>query len=175
MLWSGEPKRGIVFRPEDTYLIPMGLAGVAFGIYWMRQVMTIGAPGFFPVFGVITLMSTTYIAVGRFFYDAWRRARTAYGLTNDRVIIATSGLNAKVQSLNLQALPQIILTERPDGSGTIAFGIEPPSRNRSWGQLTGIPSVPSFELIPSAKQVYNAVRDARQRLIDRPSAESSRA
>lgn len=65
-----------------------------------------------------------YITIGRFFHDAWRRGHTTYGLTSERVIIASSGLS--------------------------------PSQ---WG---GGPPVPSFEMIPDAKRIFDTLREAQR-------------
>jgi len=40
-----------------------------------------GAPPFFLLWGIPFLIVGAYITVGCFFYDAWQRGRTAYGVT----------------------------------------------------------------------------------------------
>lgn len=164
LLWSGVPKRGLVLRPADALMIPFSIMWGGFAVFWESRVIQTGAPFFFRLWGIPFVLVGAYITVGRFMYDAWRRAGVTYGLTNDRVIIATSGPFPALQSLNLRTLTDITLTERPDGTGTIAFGRTDSSRRTTWMQYGGAPAVPSFEMIAGAKQVYNALRDAQRAL-----------
>ena len=87
------------------------------------------------------------------------RARTAYGLTTERVLISTAGFAPSLKSLDLQTLPTIMLTERPDGSGTITFG--PVQEQFRWARR-GTIQPPAFDSIPGAKAVYEQIRAAQR-------------
>jgi hypothetical protein len=174
LLWSGAPRQGLVLRPTDTFMIPFSVMWGGFVVFWEYRVTTTEAPLFMRLWGIPFLVMGAYIMIGRFIHDAWRRTGTTYAVTTDRVIIAASGPFASLKSLSLGTLTDIVLTEKPDGSGSIAFGR--PTQRQEWasGQWGGGPPVPTFEMIPGAKQVYNVLRDAQARL-RAPSAVSSPA
>jgi hypothetical protein len=169
LIWSGQPRQGLVLRSSDAFMIPFSLLWGGFAIFWEATVIWSGAPIFFMLWGVPFVLVGLHLIFGRFFTDARQRANTFYGVTNDRIII-TSGKHVKrVQSLSLSTLGDISLEERADGSGTITFGT--PNPFRRWGNVAAWPGAgisrqaqPSFEMIPQAKKVYELIRSAQRRL-----------
>jgi hypothetical protein len=159
LLWTGMPRQGLMFRPADVLMVPFSLVWGAGAVYWETMVIGRNAPLLFKLWGVPFLFVAVYITFGRFIFDAWRRARTAYGLTTQRIIIASRNPLPSLKSLDLATLPTMALTERPDGTGTITFG----ANLVPWGAATwsGPPRVPAFEAIPAAKAVYEQIRSAR--------------
>ena len=163
LLWSGQPRQGVVFRGSDVFMIPFSLMWGGFAIFWEAGVIMSGAPLFFTVWGVPFVLVGLYMIFGRFFVDARRRGRTFYGVTDKRVIIVSGALSRKVKSMNLRTLSDLLLSERGDGSGTITFGARHPM---DWwlGGTTwpGMPEMsPAFELIADARGVYEVIRDAQ--------------
>ena len=159
LLWSGAPRHGLMLRAEDGLMIPFSLVWGGFAVYWNASVWRANAPSMFKLWGIPFLCVAAYITVGRFFYDAWMRSRTAYGLTTERVLISTAGFAPSLKSLDLRTLPTIMLTERPDGSGTIAFA--PVPQQFGWGRRRGT-QPPAFEAISGAKAVYEQIRAAQR-------------
>lgn len=150
-------------------MIPLSLFWAGFAVFWEHGVISTGAPLFMRLWGIPFLVVGAYVTVGRFIHDAWRRAGTTYAITSDRVIIASSPPFASLKSLSLGTLTDVELNENPDGTGSIKLGRpldREAWRTAHWG---GAPAVPTFEMIPNAKQVYNILRDSRA-----ASAESSR-
>jgi len=96
---------------------------------------------------------------GRFIYDLKRRANTFYGLTDQRAIIISGIFSKTVKSLNLISLSNVSLSEKSNKSGTITFGQELPfywTYGFNNEHLPGMSySVPKFEFIENAKEVYN--------------------
>jgi hypothetical protein len=163
LLWSGGPRQGIVLRGSDVFFIPFSLLWGGFAIFWETMVLRNGAPFFFTLWGIPFVLAGLYITVGRFFYDAWRRGRTQYGVTNERVVIVTGGMSPSTKSLNLRTLTDVTLDAKSDGSGTITFG--PTSFTASMYAGTAWPGVklpPSFELISDARRVYEIIRQAQK-------------
>jgi hypothetical protein len=159
LLWSGEPRQRLMLRPDDALMIPFSLVWGGFAVFWNASVWRTNAPLAFKLGGVPFLCVAAYIMVGRFVYDSWIRSRTAYGLTTERVLISTVGFAPSLKSLDLHTLPTVMLTERPDGSGTITFG--PVQDQFGWSRRRAM-QPPAFEAIPGAKAVYEQIRAAQR-------------
>jgi hypothetical protein len=127
---------------------------LGFAIYWNMRAYDAEAPYFFRFWGAPFLAVGLYVLVGRFFVDAWQRQRTIYGVTNDRVIVATEFFSRRTKSRQLNALPDLSLDERSDGSGSIDFGqMEPGSHN---------PNL-SFRHLENCAAVCDIIVEARSR------------
>lgn len=162
LLWAGVPRQGIVLRPSDLFQVPFSLLWAGFAVFWNVGVWTGDAPLFFRLWGLPFLLVGAYMVVGRFFVDARRRARTTYGVTDRRIIIASGILTPSLTSLSLHTLSDVTLAERPDGSGTISFGPVSFASTMSAGSpWPGVHQPPSFELIADAKRVHGIVREAQ--------------
>jgi hypothetical protein len=162
-LWAGAPRRGLVLRGSDAFMIPFSLLWAGFAFFWELSVLQEGAPLFFALWGIPFVLVGLYITVGRFLVDARRRARTTYAVTSERIIISSGAFSPSVKSLNLRTLSDVTLHERPDGSGTITFGsVSPLVAMYAGTAWPGIPQVPSFEMIPDARQVYGIIREAQR-------------
>jgi hypothetical protein len=164
LIWSGQPLMGMRFRKQDTFLIPFSLLWGGFAIFWEWGVINSKAPFFFRLWGIPFVLVGLYLIFGRFFVDAKQREKTFYGLTSERIIIISGFFSRNVRSLNLKTLSEINLDEKPDGSGTIAFGPVYLSTAR-WAS-GGWPGAsryapPSFELIKRVKEVYESIRCAQ--------------
>ncbi|MGB8356495.1 MAG: PH domain-containing protein [Chthoniobacteraceae bacterium] len=175
LLWSGQPRGGIRLRGQDAVMIPFSLMWGGFAIFWecmaLKSVSKAHHPaaGVFPLFGIPFVLIGLYIIFGRFFFDAYSRARTFYGVTNERVIIIRGGaFGQQTKSLQIRTLSDVSLTQRGDGSGTITFGPAPIVNGfNTFGGSGGWPgsrrySPPAFELIERAKEVYDIVRGAQR-------------
>ena len=68
----------------------------------------------FTIVPLIFIAVGAYMAVGRFFYDAWVRQRTAYAFTKDRALILT-----RVFSESLVSLPITSSVSSPPASATV--------------------------------------------------------
>ena len=170
LLWSGQPRGGVRLRGSDVFVIPFTLLWCGFAIFWefMAVTKTKGTgPGsaVAPLFGLPFVLVGLYLVFGRFIVDAQMRRRIFYGITNERIIIVSGLFTQRTKSLNLRTLTDVTLTERSDGSGTIAFG--PAGSFGQWFAPAGWPgagqyAVPSFDMIDQAKDVYETIRQAQK-------------
>jgi hypothetical protein len=173
LVWSGQPRGGIRLRSSDAFAIPFSLFWCGFVIFWEYSVLTGSAkrPGppdvISPIMGVLFLAVGFYLVVGRFIADAYVRGRTTYAVTTERLIIVSGFFSRQTKSLNLRTLSDITLNERSDGSGTITFGPSPVGPNRWFAQSSSWPGAgryapPAFEMIESAKEVYDLIRQTQK-------------
>lgn len=171
LIWAGIPKQGVYFQSSDIVMVPLSLLWGGFAIFWEFMAVTgqksnSGPAGhLFPLFGLPFVIIGLYMIFGRFFYDAKRRSKTFYGLTDQRAIIITGLLGHSIKSLNLATLSDVNLSEKSDMTGTITFGQD----NNLAGIFSGngFPGgqrnmVPKFELIENAKDVYNKLRQLQK-------------
>jgi len=168
LLWSGAPPQGLLFRPADIFLVPFSLLWGGFAIFWEYSVITQNAPLFFTLWGVPFVLVGLYLIFGRFLTDSYLRARTCYGVTDQRIIMLGGLFNREVTSLSLHGLNDITLNERPDGRGSITFGPTNPMyamwAGMAWPGLAR-KLAPTFERIDQARRVHTIIRDAQQRSI----------
>jgi hypothetical protein len=164
VLWSGQPRQGIVLRGADGFLIPFSLfwgGGVLFGAWAASHRGP--AAGFAAIWLIPFVLIGLYLVIGRFFVDAAQRRRTFYAVTNERILIVSGLRSRSIKSLSLRTLDQVDVSSRASGRGTILFG-----RNL-YGSLAlpGWPGTknampPMFEMIPDAAQVANLIRDVQR-------------
>jgi len=174
LLWWGQPEQGIRMRGYDFFLIPFSIFWAGFACVWegvaIFGVAQSTAPLvfriLFPLFGLLFVLVGLYLLIGRFFHDAYVRGRTIYAVTNDRAIIISGTFSLETKSLQLKTLADVTLTEKANGSGTIAFGtgawVSSGFAGNGMVSRTRRASVPSFYYIPNAKEVYNTIRDAQK-------------
>ena len=164
LIWWDRPKRGFLLRRTDFFLVPFSVLWCAFAIFWEYLVTKDGkAPTFFMLWGIPFVLVGIYFVFGRFLYDAWRRSRLVYGLTQERVLLATP---KSCRSLMLDGIGEMNLEEFRRGEGSIAFGREPPlwrGEDGGWAGWSGTPTVPTLERIPEARRVFTAIRDAQKK------------
>jgi hypothetical protein len=167
LLWKGRPRGGVRLRGSDVFLIPFSLLWGGFAIFWesiaLFAVPKNNAAGWIaPLFGLPFVLVGLYIIFGRFFVDAKMRQKTEYALTGRRAIIVSGLFSRKVRSVSLQSTPEVTLTEKADGSGTITFGAASPFS--SWVQQNtwsaGASQQPAFEMIDNVRSVYDLIQKA---------------
>ena len=164
LLWSGQPCRGIRLRALDIFLIPFSLVWCGFAIFWEVSVVNSGAPFILKLWGVLFVCFGLFFVFGRFILDARNRARTTYGVTNERILIVSGRYSRQIKSLPLRTLTEVSFSQRSNGRGTLTFGSAPFMNGflqaSSWPG-TGRYSPPSFDLIDGAKEVYDVIRHAQ--------------
>jgi hypothetical protein len=164
VLWSGRPVQGIRLQKGDAVGIPFSLFWGGFAMFWVASAYRSGAPWFFVLFGVPFVLIGLYLIAGRFFYDAWQRARIYYGVSSKRVLIVHGAKSRRVTSLDLESLGEVTFTENANGGGSLQFG-----RDSVYGANlvgTGWPGTrghlaPRFDLAEDARRVYDLIRKAQ--------------
>lgn len=159
--WAGRPGGGLVLTSRDVFLIPFSLLWCGFAIFWTFGARSMGAPGFFTLWGVMFVCIGLFFVAGRFVVDAWLRRRLRYAVTDRRILIARAAPFGRFTAIGLTQLADLTLTERANGSGTIRFGYEPSMwRNGMGGWLPSLDSTPQFLAIDDVRRVFDLVQRA---------------
>jgi hypothetical protein len=167
VVWFGRPGQGILFAPRDALLIPFSLLWGGFTIFWETMALSTRAPGGFVLFGVPFVLVGLFMIFGRFLLDAWLRARTAYALTDRRILILRWGPWPTFKAVRLDRLPEATLSESSSGRGTVRFADQAPLWSRNAGFAIWVPSLdptPQFLAIHDAKSVFAVVQKQAYRV-----------
>lgn len=159
LLWTGRPKKGIVFRSSDIIAVPFSLLWCGFAIFWETMALRSAGPSFFALFGVPFVGIGVYMVVGRFFADARNRANTVYGITKDRIIIKSGVFSSNIKSLNIRGISDISFTQKADNTGTIFLGPSPAFAIYGTGRLGGRQTLlpPMLDMIDDVHSVYEKI------------------
>jgi hypothetical protein len=125
ILWQGRPARRRLLRRTDLILVPLSLLWCGFAVFWESMVLADGAPVFAVVWGVPFVLVGVYIVAGRFVIRAVSLRRARYMVTDARVLVQGGFSGERVTMAYLRSLPPPVITERRDGTGSLAFGAIP--------------------------------------------------
>lgn len=118
VVWKGRPEKGNLLTPSDYISIPFGIIFFAFSLFWEFSVLQMGAPFFFPIFGLIFVCVGFYLMIGRFFHQASLKKKTYYVITNKKLIIQQGNTINMYEPHNL---PPMEIYLHQNGYGTIRF------------------------------------------------------
>ena len=97
-------------------MIPFSLVWCGFAFFWEFGVISSGAPIFMAIFGLPFIAVGLYITVGRFLWKAYIRKRTAYVITNKKIIRKQG---SRIDTLDKSAIMNTDARLYSDGNGTI--------------------------------------------------------
>ena len=157
LLWTGAPDSGVHVSPSDIPKSAFGLFFLSFAIFWTYLASSNSAQAgglisvVFPLFGLPFILVGAYLVGLRFFWDAFRRGKTRYALTNQRAIIATSVPGRSMASYPIHAMGRIVLEPGPPDTVTFA--------TRTVRGRRGHHGVPvGFEFIEDGAQIERLLR-----------------
>lgn len=167
LLWSGRPRRGLMLRASDVFIIPFSIFWCGFVIFWEWGVISSRAPWFFSLWGVPFIAVGLYFVFGRFLADAYERGRTSYAITDRRVLIAIKGFRRRLRTLTLEGLTEIDFAEGRGGRGTLTFGRDAIGYYGRWA-FRGWPGsgelAARFDGIENPSEVLRIIRNAQRAL-----------
>jgi hypothetical protein len=162
IIWSGQPQQGFLLRPSDALRIPFSLLWSSLVTFMFFDAVSGSTPDFFSLFFFLFFLVGLYVMFGRFFIDLAQRKKTFYALTNERIIILSGLLNQNVKSINFKKLPEINLSVKRNGRGTIIFGTSHPwdwfYAGSGWPTRGSYNLSPRFEMIEDVKIVYQQIK-----------------
>ena len=154
VLWRGCPGKGHLLTGADVFLIPFSIFWCGFVIFWEVNVISIGAPLIFMLWGIPFICVGLYFTVGRFFHMAWMRRHTAYVITNRKIIRACGNRIDMIESRNM---PPVRINAFRDGSGTIQIGYPTYHRHRGTGWNSSATHLFTLENIPEVARVERII------------------
>ena len=121
ILWAGKPSSSVVFHGEDLFLIPFSLLWGGFALFWEAGAAGLWGAGSQQggqwVFGIPFFVIGQYLIWGRFFYVAWKKKRTHYAITTQRVLVVQNTWRHWMVSAYIGALPAVSKNEHKKVSG----------------------------------------------------------
>lgn len=157
VLWKGKPGKGHIVTGQDAFMIPFSILWCGFAIFWETTAIASGAPFFFWLWGIPFVCMGLYLVFGRFLWAAHMRKRTAYVITNRKIIRLRRN---KIDMLEGRNMPAMRMSANKDGSGTIRFGEEILVRRRYSMNVNGsYTAQPAFTLenVPDVARVVQII------------------
>lgn len=151
ILWQGRPEPHLDFTRAGLVQTAFGLPILVYAVIWTVMGSRVADPGPFLRFllavGLFFIALGLYLVLGHFLWDAYRRRRTWYTLTDRRAFIATAVLGRR--KLRSHALQRIAPQYDGRVPGTIRFAAD--LRD-------------GFEMIADAPRVLEILRAAQRDL-----------
>jgi hypothetical protein len=118
LLWSGRPREGIYWRWSTTLVVLLSLFWLLILAAVALEAESTGVVIFALLFALRPLF-----ALSRPFMEATQRRDLVYGLTDQRVIVASTKDGKARQRLALSDLFRVDVDERTDGTGEVTFSM----------------------------------------------------
>ena len=112
LLWWGRPDPTKHLGKSDFFVVPFSLLWGGFAVVWEVGVLTSGAPAGFVAFGLVFVAIGLYMIFGRFIVKVRRKRRTAYGLTDQRVLVAVGSGALSDSPVSHQPIDQRVSRDR---------------------------------------------------------------
>jgi len=161
ILWRGRPAQGLLIVSTDAMRVPFSILWAGFAIFWESSVLRQPhAPIFMKLWGLPFVLIGLYLVLGRFVLDAYVRRNTEYAVTTQRVLVNRRRAFASFTTLAIDKLPELILNEKENGTGTIRFGMpvqgRQPGNNFSW--TPSLDPSPQFIRIADVRAVFDLIQ-----------------
>lgn len=156
ILWRGTPEKGHLLTGEDVIMIPFSIIWCGFAIFWEYLVLSHQAPFFFKLWGIPFVCVGLYWVFGRFIWKAFMRKRTAYVITNKKIIRQRGN---KIDMLDSKNMPPMHVTIHKDGCGTIRFGQAYVYHRNGYPLSDPNSALFSLENIPDAAKVQQLIHN----------------
>src|SRR5581483_4453065 len=103
-----------------------------------------------------------YLIFGRLLFDAYKRSKTYYGISNERAIIVVRSSPRILTCFPLPKLKEASFVAARDGSGTLYFGQQPATGVfvAPQGQWDECELPPAFEGIADVRNAFRTLREA---------------
>ncbi len=122
VLWSAQPRQGIILCSSDALMIPFSLLWGGFALSWEYEVISSDAPWLMAFLGLPFVVIGLYLIAGRFYYDAMLRKKTFYGITERRIIMLSGIWKKQALYISIIDIESVTAVKNSNGSGEIILG-----------------------------------------------------
>ncbi|MFW6117633.1 MAG: PH domain-containing protein [Thermoproteota archaeon] len=159
VLWRGKPVM-LPFIVPTLATIPVGLIFLGFAVIWMRGATSVGAPRFFPLFGLPFVLIGLGVTVGPSIWQLMRYRNTEYVITDQRLITQTGAIGLDTRFVDLDKIQEVYVKigviDKLFGTGSIQV--------LTAGEVyvgRGRPSIrPSISALKEPYEVQNILQEA---------------
>lgn len=157
LVWEGRPAKGVRVDTSGIVRSAFGVFFFGFAIFWTYMasqgtgLASEPSLSFFPLLGIPFLAIGFYMVFGHWFFNAYKRGKTRYALTEERMIIAESVFTRKLKSYPLRADTSLSMEE---GELTSVYFAEELRRTKNGSRTVNI----GFHLLPDGRDVYKMMR-----------------
>jgi hypothetical protein len=164
VLWSGQPKQGLLLTWFDWIAVPFGILWVGFAAMFGVIALANGGPADAIITAVFFVGFGSLLFFGRFVADAWIRRKTFYATTDRRALIIRQWPSRALISLDLKQTADFRLYENRGQRGTISFGARSLLELAQWNPwMPSLSKAPKFLAIKDAGRVFNLIQEVRGR------------
>ena len=164
ILWQGQPKKYVF---SVTFIITNTLTNLL-GIISMTVMTFVAyiykAPIIFKIFGLTFLSLSIFFMFFIYFLHAFRRSRTCYAITEQRIFIAYWFLRKRIKSYQIKSLPEPIFKKQSNDIATILINYEKPWSYRIFTlyiEYSWRDQFRRFEYISNAQKVFELLNERR--------------
>lgn len=159
-IWAGQPRKGVIFRSSRKNMV-LTWFGLIFCtvIGWLAYAQYSTGEYLFLVFWIPLFLIGFYTLIGRFFTDAMRRSRTAFAVTDQRIICKTG----KLYSLPLSKVQSVKVDNESGEMGDVIFNykIVEQFQNLSSQEILDM-FIPPFNMIKNPRFVMDTVNRQKE-------------
>jgi hypothetical protein len=169
LLWSGRPSQRLILNGMDLYLMAFGLVwmiGAVAGIVSFIQKGQVEEGAWLGAFMAFVFAAIGfYVFFGRILVERYRRRKTWYGVTSERVIVISNCFGKRtVHSQLLRLVDEIRLSLKSGDHGTIDFGAGQTSWSASGWPGYFMKGSMMLILASEARTVHSLIHEAQRSL-----------
>ncbi len=134
IIWEGRPSAGLKLDRPALLQTASGLFTLVFALVWISIAISATGVSLFSLFGIPFVAVGAYLFIGHFFWDAYKRARMRYALSNERAFIANRAWGREISIYTITPQTELVLREHGEQAASIFFAKEQESKSskKSW-------------------------------------------
>lgn len=119
--WQGKSEANKMIAYSDYMYIPFSIMWLGFIGLWEYNIIVVHYPLVFHALGIPMLIVGLYMAIGRFFYKAYRKKKSIYIITNQRAIETYEDSRLGYKEKAIKDIGRMVRFVEKDGVGTLVF------------------------------------------------------
>lgn len=159
LIWQGAPATGLRFSGSGLVLSFFGVFFLGFAVFWVTLAFSMGGGSgmerVFPLFGLPFVLIGLWLVAGHWFFDAYKRQRARYALTNKRAMIARTLFGRRMESYPIDGHSQIRLVSGK--LDTVHFA-QKTYHTKNGARVENI----GFRFISDGQMVYDLLRAVKE-------------